>query len=1688
LRFSFCVLRFRGHARDNLALMTDAADLKTIADRLDAARQDLLELSTRNRLLSTPRHAKRARALEVVDEKSDELYRLLVEGGASLTFQEATEETLAEQEAEAQAARADAALAPDGPTAPDEPDAPAVEPGSAGDVFRGPDAEPAGTPLLEQPEADAAEAALIADPDRLEKRHRDLKLQTRLGSAALQKRLLRTYYDARSSELEQGVNTLYLALGFLKWYEDDTTQKARYAPLVLVPVTLSRKNARTQFSIAWNEDEVSTNLSLQAKLKADFGLELPDLVTEAVTGDAAGAADDAADSDGAVGEARAFRPSDYFAGVRDLLRDVKRWEVCADDAVLSFFSFSKFLMYRDLDPGPPDRASALDGHPLLGALMGEGGFTPAEPVLGDGQSLDEVVSPRNTVHVTLADTSQASAVEAVRRGQNLVIQGPPGTGKSQTITNLIAAAVKEGKTVLFVAEKMAALEVVQRRLSHAGLGDMCLELHSHKARKKRVLDDLQRTMGLGAVTGTPDEAWFQKLAAAREAMTGHAVALHTPVDATGVTPFAAVGELVRLRGAGMKPGDFTLDDPLTWTADAAQEARGVLAETLARLGEVGPPADHPWRGAAAPGVTPMDLERLAARLPDATAALRTAAQQTAALADALNADGRATAGWTADLAGRARRMAEQPALDADAIVNDVWGQQGTPLSALVEQGQHLSQARKQLDGVVVDAAWTADAAQARIDLAAHGRAWLRWLNGAYRRAQATLRGLCVAAPPKPLSERLALLDRLIEAQRAVKTIERDDALGRYAFGDRWRGVDSDWDAISKIHGWNRRNETGDDPAAEAGACRTLAATLSDAERAKLPALAESAERASASAGRLLEAAATPVALGLDEAFGVAALIDVPFHAAADRLAAWGQSPDGLTKFLGYHAQRARARDAGLGELVERLEDRRIAADDALSAFDLARFEAVLRKAFADRPELASFDGAAHEQRLSTFRTLDGDRMTLARREVAAAHHDGMPSAAAIGELGVLKREFQKKRNHLPLRRLLREAGQAIQAIKPVFMMSPMSVAQFLERDDAEGGAGLSFDLMLMDEASQVRPVDALGAVARSRQLVVVGDDKQLPPTRFFATSVSADETGEQDAADLNTADLESILGLCTAQSMPGTMLRWHYRSKHPSLIAVSNREFYDDRLQVIPSPVRKPEDLGVRFHRITDGFFDRGGSATHRVEAQAIAAAVIEHARESPHRSLGVGAFSVGQRDLILDELEALRREHADVDGFFTEDVEEPFFVKNLENIQGDERDVIFISVGYGPDKDGNVSMNFGPLSADGGERRLNVLITRAKRRLEVFSSLVAGDIDLNRVSRRGPAAFKTFLAFAERGGFADEGGRASGGEPSVFERAVIDALASRGLAAEAQVGAGGMVVDVAVIDPTDESRYALAVLTDGPGYAAARSARERDASREGVLKMMGWNTLRVWGLDWFNRPGEQADRIVAAVEAATRGDQAEEVGAPSEAGAVAAAAAEGIQRAEAEGPAEFQPVPYREASFKKTPRKDLDGLDANALMDLVVRVVEIEEPVHGDEVTRRAADIYRVERLTAKLRKLLEAALSDAVHAGRLDGSSGFYSLPGAVSTRLAGPRSRAEVASAGLRRPDRLPPAELRVVLEQVVGSAIGVSVDDAVSEAARRLGYRSVRKPLRAVIERELKALLDFGVLVNEGGALGIAGAQK
>ena len=696
---------------------------------------------------------------------------------------------------------------------------------------------------------------------------------------------------------------------------------------------------------------------------------------------------------------------------------------------------------------------------------------------------------------------------------------------------------------------------------------------------------------------------------------------------------------------------------------------------------------------------------------------------------------------------------------------------------------------------------------------------------------------------------------MIDAQAHARALDDEPAhaqLGRDAFGARWQGSRSDWSSLDEIVRWE-----ADAPDLKADwDHRAALARLDHPEACRTP-LKEATAQLKAAVGRLQEIVKL-LTLDPKEAFGAGSAHAVPIRDLLDRLGLWQQHPESLSRWTGYQVRRRRAEAAGLGALVDGLHDGRIAPEDSASLLQVAYDQALIRKAFRDHPDLAEFDGPAHERWVEEFRALDRARIELARSEVAAAHFDAIPRNAAGGELAVVRREFEKKRRHKPLRQLIREAGTAILGIKPVFLMSPISVAQYLEPGST------TFDLLLIDEASQISPVDALGAMARARQVVVVGDDKQLPPTRFFSKLPDEAPSPADPDDGLDAGDLESILGLCLAQGMAQRMLRWHYRSRHHSLIAVSNREFYDDRLLVVPSPGAVTPEHGLHFRPVPGGVFDRGNTATNRVEARAIAAAVIDHARATPNQSLGVGAFSVAQRDAIRDELEALQREHADLADFFSPSRPEPFFVKNLENIQGDERDVIFISVGYARDPSGALALNFGPLSAQGGERRLNVLISRARERCEVFSSITADDIDLQRARSRGAAAFKAFLRYASTG-LLDGPAHPPAAPDSDFEGQVARALESHGWEVHRRAGTAGFLIDLAVVDPSRPGRYLLGVECDGSTYAAARSARDRDRLRDAVLRDRGWRLHRVWITDWFHRPGEQLQRLLSALDHAVQ-------------------------------------------------------------------------------------------------------------------------------------------------------------------------------------------------------------------------------
>jgi very-short-patch-repair endonuclease len=600
---------------------------------------------------------------------------------------------------------------------------------------------------------------------------------------------------------------------------------------------------------------------------------------------------------------------------------------------------------------------------------------------------------------------------------------------------------------------------------------------------------------------------------------------------------------------------------------------------------------------------------------------------------------------------------------------------------------------------------------------------------------------------------------------------------------------------------------------------------------------------------------------IDEiAFFGSSIRNLAIAESSTRIARALDTPDQLVVWTTLLVARQDCFDNGLGGIIEAFASQPLESSRLSAALDRVFWRTLARAALAEHPVLGRFRGLQLENARERFRHLDEEIIQLQRKTLAAELCHRPIDRGYKGDyrrddtgLVLVHHEIGKQKRHIAVRELLDRAGRSIQQMNPCFMMSPLSVAQFLKPNR------LRFDLVLIDEASQMRPEEALGALARGGQLVVVGDPMQLPPTSFFDR---VDRVAEDELEEEEIVDNESILDLALAEFRPSRSLRWHYRSRHESLIAFSNREFYND-LIVFPSPLDPDRDkrdpkLGVYHHFVAGKYKGR----VNIEEAQNVAEATTAFMAAEPDKSLGIVTLNQTQRDVLLEELERLVPREPSAQQYIErwEDTLEPLFVKNLENVQGDERDVIFISTVYGPDAaTGVVKNQFGPINGKFGHRRLNVLFSRAKHRVEIFTSMRPEDIRPDEKSQRGVRVLKAYLEYSETGRL--DAGSVSGREPdSEFEELVRDRLQDKGFNVVSQVGVAGYFIDLAVKHPK-RSGFVLGIECDGASYHSTRSARDRDRLRQQVLERLQWNVYRIWSTDWFQNPAQELRRLLTHLD-----------------------------------------------------------------------------------------------------------------------------------------------------------------------------------------------------------------------------------
>lgn len=779
----------------------------------------------------------------------------------------------------------------------------------------------------------------------------------------------------------------------------------------------------------------------------------------------------------------------------------------------------------------------------------------------------------------------------------------------------------------------------------------------------------------------------------------------------------------------------------------------------------------------------------------------------------------------------------------------------------------------------------------------------------------------------------------------------------------------------------------------------------------------------------------------------------------------------LEEWIDFVNARKDCETEGLSEYVQQIEGQKIKQYQILPIFQKRFFRLWLDAVLPEYPAVLNFRRLNQENTIREFCELDRIQFEIAKARIKSKLINDLPLldtfTSGMDEVGILKRELGKQRKIMPIRKLFRQIPNLLLVLKPCLMMSPLSVSLFLEADTYQ------FDIVIFDEASQVCTENAIGAIARGKQVVIAGDSKQLPPTNFFSTSISDSDNYDTDEdEDYESAAYESILD--EANLLPERTLLWHYRSRHEHLIAFSNAKIYHNNLITFPSNVDRVSDNGVEYCHVKEGFYDRGGKKGNVPEAKQVAELVFEHFKKHPNRSLGVIAFGEVQQQAIETMLREMRLRNQQYERFFNEEKEEAFFIKNLENVQGDERDTIIFSIGYAKDASGVFRMNFGPLSKSGGERRLNVAITRAKYNVKLVGSILPTDIDVDRVSDEGPKLLRSYIDFAINGiavlqreviesDFVQH--------DSPFEKAVYDFLDRKGYKLATQVGCSGYRIDMAVKHPTINGQYVLGIECDGAAYHSAKTARERDRLRQDVLENMGWKIYRIWSTDWIKDPVIEGNRLIEAIEDALKNYGINEPMSPKvevDAEDFVSLEAKTVSIEDIENPYGFEEE--QQVSFAHLSRNSSGYLSgADCIMEIVNRLY----PVHYDLICQYLAPLLGNTKATVKVKREVDYQLQQLgkklIRKGDFFFPAGYTKISPRINSRKIYHISTEELAEA----------------MYKVLSKSVGLTKELLCTETARAYNFHrmthnitsAVNEAFELLVKQERIEIIDGKVSISQ-----------
>lgn len=1256
------------------------------------------------------------------------------------------------------------------------------------------------------------------------------RLRSYLNEVDLTKTLLNLYKSSRLSIEENGANTLYLALGLLKWHETPESEQPRHAPILLLPIEIVRKSAAKGYIIRTREEDTILNITLIEMLRQNFDITISGL-------------------DPLPTDQKGLDVNLIYTIVRNSIKDQKKWDI-EEQAILGIFSFNKFIMWNDIH----NNSDKLKSNEIVSSLINGKIEWNVDHEMAKAADLERSLSPTDIILPVSADSSQIEAIYEAVNDKSYILHGPPGTGKSQTITNIIANALYKGKRVLFVAEKMAALSVVQSRLEAIGLAPFCLELHSNKSKKSAVIAQLKRTTEVNK--NNSPESFSQeadRLLKLRSELITYVDILHQKYNFglslyDSIVNYLAIDEKTTFK---FLPEIF---DNLT--TNKIQEWRDGVENMVNVARACGHPYQHPLDGIRISTYSTPKKEEIENLLKQYLELLLSLQIRLESLTPLFGSKPKTNNIDDVELQlSIINQLFKIPELTPDLITRPRLTDLLEEYTEIVSHGKERDNIKHNIRSQFKEEVLSVDAKQM---LAEWNENSEKWFVGKYFGQKKIKNQLKIYAISNDIEDEQVgdLLSEIISYNEENSYVNKYSSDTNLLFGKYGRTGFEDWNTIDTII----------------------------KETAELNSLILQYTKDISESARMKETLARQLSEGVDSfkeiyrnTYTEIATLVSAFKKADDTLSSevgiaketihpnseqwidetivktekWIANIDKLKDWYQWTLAANQLKELGIGFVSEEYSTQNLPTDTFLDIFNKSFYRGCIDYILTDHPEMELFRGELFNETILKYKKLATDFEELTRKELQARLSASIPSftqeASQNSEVGILQKNIRNNGRAMSLRRLFDQIPTLLPRMCPCMLMSPISVAQYID-PEAE-----KFDLVVFDEASQMPTYEAVGAIARGKNVIVVGDPKQMPPTSFFATNVV-------DEDNMEIEDLESILDDCLALSMPSKYLLWHYRSKHESLIAFSNSEYYDNKLLTFPSPDNI--DSKVKLVSI-DGSYDKGKTRQNKVEAEAVIAHIKRHLSDNqlPKKSIGVVTFSSVQQLLIEELLSDLFILRPDLETIAM-DSEEPLFIKNLENVQGDERDIILFSVGYGPDANGRVSMNFGPLNRMGGERRLNVAVSRARYEMIIFSTLKADQIDLNKTSALGVSGLKRFLEYAEKGEpIVSDANINNISAKNTIESLVANELRALGYTVHTDIGYSGYKIDIGIVDTQNPQKYLLGVICDGENYKETKTVRDREIVQNNVLKLLGWNILRVWTMDWWENKQKTLDLITAAIE-----------------------------------------------------------------------------------------------------------------------------------------------------------------------------------------------------------------------------------